>query len=458
MKHTYTFDNSNNIVKYGFDLIKPQATSISIEEILNNTSDGIIVFDTRNIVFNKLISKGSYFLNDTLKKFIGVVDAQTLQGLSKKGLKSGFIRSTKEDSKLAVIIADKSRVYLVVDEEHIFEAKSSVSSEIFNYINHIIWSKTDFEVIQGSEPSLVNSIRLSVVKPDFDKVKHLNDLKDLSFNESTSEFKGSELLVNLLKDSTKITHQIIKGIESVGITQKEMYLNPFEDYYVPTNNSESIYLAHSFSNVSLKSLLNKKVWIDGKEQPIDSNRVVSEVIYKPVDEYRNFKPDFNQFTSEMNDKFVCSIKVDIDVKPMTIDKSYSISKRYEKIKNVTAQIQTKLEDLKKLIADEKENKAIHKQVEKVEKERNLSDKVKFYNQLIGDIKIGDDALLNKKDKRYQLISVSEKEILVPSDLVGKLYEKQNILFFGIKTEERIADAQKWLKDNKETATLVLMDE
>ncbi len=453
MKHTYTFDNSNNIVKYGFDLIKPQNTSISIEEILNNTSDGIIVFDTRNIIFNKLISKGSYFLNDTSKKFIALVDAQTLQSLSKKGLKSGFIRSTKEDSKLAVIIADKSRVYLVVDEEHIFEAKSLVSSEVFSYINHIIWSKTDFEVIQGLEPSLVNSIRLSVIKPDFENVKHIDDLKGISFNESTSEFKGLELLVNSLKDSAKTTHQIMKGIESIGITQKEMYLNPFEDYYVPTNKSESIYLAHSFSNVPLKSLLNKKVWINGKEQPVDLNKLVSEVIYKPVDEYRIFKPDFNQFTNEVSDKFVCSIKVDIDVKPMTINKSYSISKRYEKIKNVTSQIQSKLDDIKKLIAEEKENKAIHKQIEKI-----LSSKVKFYNQLIEDIKVGDDALLNKKDKRYQSISISEKDILVPSDLVGTLYEKQNDLFFCIKSEERIADAQKWLKDNMETATLVLLDE
>lgn len=458
MLYKHTFDNSNNIVQYGFELVKPKNSKLTIEYIVNNVSEGIIVFDTKNIIFSKLISKCSRFINDNSKKFVAVVDATTLNNLSSLGLKSGFIRSTKENSKLAVIVVDKQRVYIIVDENHIFEADSTVTNEVFNYINHIIWSKTDFEVIQGLAPNQINSIRLSIVKPDFEKIKYVDDLKRLPLKESTIDFNGQELLISTLKNNTSKAHQIIKGIESAGIINNVMYLNPFEDYYVPVEKSDSIYLAHSFNNVTLNSIVNKQVWINGREQPVEPNLPISKVIYKPVDEYKDFKPDFNQFTNEVKDKQVCNITIELEVKPIVIDKSYTISPRYEKIKKVNAEIQSKLEDFKKLMIESKEGKNIQKQVEKVEKERDLISKIKLYNQLIEKIKIGDDALLDKKDKRYQPIIVTEKDIKVPSDLIGILYEKQKNLFFGIKSEERIVEAKRWILDCKETATLVLMNE
>lgn len=455
MKHTYKISNANNTIDFGYELIESEATSTTLEDIISNVSDAIIIYDTRKIIFNKILSKGWYLLNDSSKKFIAVVDPETLQSLTKNGVKNGFIRSTMNDSKLAVIVVDKERVYIIADENHIFETKPSITKEIFEYINHIIWTKTDFEVIQGSLPSQVNSIRLSVVKPEFQKVKSQEDIKGLSLIESTSDFEGKELLVSTLTENSKETHQIINGLGSVAVTKQDMFLNPFDNIYVPVEKSKTIYCAHSFRNQTLQSLLTKKVWIKDKIQPIQETKKVEVELYKPVDEYNTFKPDYKQFYDDKVNKYVCEINIVVDVKPMVIDKTYTISKRYEKIKNTLLSINQKIEDIKKLVPDDKENKNIHKQIEKVDKERNIINKVKLCNQLIEDIKIGDDALLNKKDKRYQSVNISESDVLVPSDLIGLLFEKQNNLYLAIDDEQSIENAKVWLKENKEKAVLVL---
>ena len=51
------------------------------------------------------------------------------------------------------------------------------------------------------------------------------------------------------------------------------------------------------------------------------------------------------------------------------------------------------------------------------------------------------------------ISINEEELNVPNELIGKLYTKQSKNYFAT-TKERIADAKKWLKENKMEAVLI----
>lgn len=453
----HTFNNSNNIVKFGFEYINPNASLMTIKEIINNTTESLIVYDSKNLIFNKLAYIGSYFINDNSKKFIGLVNIDMLQDISSLGIKSGFIRSTQTVNNLAIIISDKTRAYLALDEHNIFETNPDTVKELFDYVNHIIWSKSDFEVIQGSLPAPVRSLRLSVIKPNFEKILTFDRLKVVDFEFGTSDFKSNKLLLTTPKDTDKESLLIHSSLNSIAI-DNEMYINLFENYYIPCKISDSIFNGKSFKDKKLSDLLNKNLWISGKDQSIKEERIIKETLYKPLDEYKTFNPDFNSYYTEAIDKYTCLVNIEIEILPLVIDKTYSISKRYSNIEKVTDTISSKIKDIRKLVSDEKVEKSFKKQLDKIENTRILVDKIKLYNKLIEDIKLGDDSLLNKKDKRYQPISINEKDILAPNDLIGKLYEKNNFLYLAIKNEDDVLLAKNWIDENKEKAILVLDNE
>jgi hypothetical protein len=85
-------------------------------------------------------------------------------------------------------------------------------------------------------------------------------------------------------------------------------------------------------------------------------------------------------------------------------------------------------------------------------------KIKLFNQFIQSLKVGDDSLLNKKDNRFKEIMINEKDIAVPNELVGELFEKENQLYLAVSSENRIPEAKEWQKNNNEKAIMVLKNE
>lgn len=454
MEKQQTFNNSNNIIKFGYEFIQPKRDTITLEDILTTTSEALIVYDTKNFVFNQLVSIGSSFLNDTNKKFIALISAKMLKEAKSMGIKNGFLRSTQEESNIAIIISDKTKAFLLLDEKNIFKTKENVGNELFNYINHLIWSKTDFEVIQGSDPSPVKTLRLSVVKPNFINILAIDKMKEKTFKQGTEEFIANETLLTVPKENNKKTHLVNAKLTSIGI-DSQMYLNAFDKYYIPCILSKAIYVGESFNNSPLSLLQGKRVWIEGSERQIIKERIEEKTVFVPLDEYETFKPDYESYINKQTDKFVCEIKVKINIQPTKIDNSYTLSKRYSSIDKINNTLKNQIEALKKLINDDKTGK---KQLERIEKERNLVEKVKLYNHFINELKLGDDTLINKKDNKFLSITIVEKDILVPSELIGKLYEKKDSYFLAVKTQDKIEDAKKWLLDNSQKATLVLENE
>jgi hypothetical protein len=458
MEHKQIFDNSANIIKYGFEYVEPKQSSVTIQEILNNTSEGLIVYDTKNMIINALVSQGSTFLNDASKKFIALVDVKTLKDLSNRGVRSGFIRSTQAESNVAIIISDKETVYLAVDEKHIFKADSDAARECFDYVNHVIWSKTDFEVIQGSEPSLVKTLRLSVIRPDFAKVKSMDELKSINIVQATDDFPASEVILHAPKDLQKKSHVILKSLKSLVIDDQAMYVNAFDNLYIPCSKTDSVFTAHSLENVPLETLLEKRVWIDGKEREILQKKDIKKNEYLPLDEYESSKPDFTKYYDKETDDFVCQVTVTINVEPMSVKNDFMKSPRYAERDRIQSSIAKQIGDLRKLISDNDGEKNHIKQLNKIENERDLPEKVILFNRFIDDIKLGDDALLNQKSNQYKQIKISSKDILTPNELIGTLYVFKGQQYLAVKSHERIAEAKKWLKEHGESATLALDNE
>lgn len=68
-------------------------------------------------------------------------------------------------------------------KNHVYETNDSRINDIYNCVNHLIWSKSQFEFCQG-RLSEVKSTRLNIVKPSFDKPIFDSDIivstKDIS--------------------------------------------------------------------------------------------------------------------------------------------------------------------------------------------------------------------------------------------------------------------------------------
>ena len=114
-------------------------------------------------------------------------------------------------------------------------------------------------------------------------------------------------------------------------------------------------------------------------------------------------------------------------------------------------LSSNLEKLIKLAGDEKK---LLKKLESISSARTIAEKVEKYNKYIKETKIGDDTLISKK-QGFKEITYKEKDVVVPSKLLGELLTKDKKTFFAVASEEKIADALKWLKDNNLEAVLIL---
>lgn len=392
------------------------------------------------------LKRAETFLNQNEKVLVGLTSDKIISKLKKNGIQNGFFRSTDEKFETGVIIVDKKEAYIALDADHIFNVPSRYIPEIFNYVNHVIWSKANYEQCQGNLKK-VEDARLSVVIPSF--------LKDLDFETrkikiaTESLEKDCECLI-LAKEKdvrrkAKVSPFDIRGL---GVADDVLCVNVFEDNYYPiTISDNSIYTAESFENQIVNSLLGKKIWYKGKIYSVEEKESINGSVDVPLDEAETFEPDFNSSEKAFGG-IALSLTVSIDVKSLKIDGSYALSTRYKTIQRVENELKESIAKLEKMDLD----KTLHKQLESIESERLLSQKIKMFNAFVASKEFGVDALNNKKSP-VSIIKVNEEELIVPNELIGKLYTKQNKSYLAT-TKERLNDAKKWLKENKMEAVLI----
>ncbi len=439
MNYTKTYDYSNNIIPYGYKYFKSSSSEISLSDLVNSVVQNIIVYDTENDIMNEFLVVAQDLLNNKDKLVIGLTSNEIIKSLKTKGVNSGFFRSTSEKSNIAIIIVDKKKFYLAFDENHIYETNSGNNSLVFNYINHLIWSKSEFEYCQG-RLSEVKSTRLSIVKPIF------NQNMESQFSYSTKDLNCDSYLKtkedNTNEDSL-VMHNLTKSAYLVNDT---LYLQTLENQYLPINNWQSLIKSQSFKNNTFKDLSNDKLWVDGKNVTIKQSDTIVKKYEKPLNEYKIFQPDFDDIAGEYTD-YTLSLIVDVEVEPITLNSNYKLSDSYKKIDNVKNTLNNYLEELDKLIDD----KDAKKQLKTIMSERNLEEQVRLYNLFIADKEFGVDSL-NTKTK-FKSISF-DKKWNVPSDIIGKLYTKGSVTYLAMKDESHIDDATKWLEQNEIRAILI----
>lgn len=446
MLKTKTFNYRDRVLDFGFIELEPKSSNISVEFILDSVKESLIIVDTKGLFMLDFLKRAEAFLNQNEKVLVGLTSDEVISKLKKNGVSNGFFRSTDEKFETGIIIIDKKAAFLVLDADHIYDIPPRYIQEIFNYVNHVIWSKANYEQCQGSLRE-VKDARLSVVVPTF--------LKDLDFETrqiklatESSEKDGECLILAKEKDVQRKAKVSPFDIKALGVADDVLYVNAFEDNYYPISiHDNSIYTAESFENQTVNALLGKQIWFKGKIHNVEEKESVNETVYVPLDEVESFKPDFES-SEKSFDGITLSLTVSINVKSIKLDGSFALSNRYKTIQKVENELKESIAKLEKMDLDNK----LLKQLENIKSERLLSEKVKMFNAFIASKEFGVDALNNKKSP-VSTINVNEDELNVPNELIGKLYTKQNKNYLAT-TEEHINDAKKWLKENKTEAVLI----
>ena len=440
MEHSRNYNYEKQRIPFGY-VYKNEGLSVSLDEISNSVVNNIIIYDTKNYVLDDFLSSIQQVLNNQDKLVIGLIGNNEIKNLYSKGIKNGFFRSTNEESRLAIIIVDKKKFYFAFDKNHIYETNDSKTNDIYNYVNHLIWSKSQFEYCQG-RLSEVKSTRLSIVNPSFD-----NQVFDSDIVVATKDLNPS-IELKLKEDNSKNDSWILHDCtKSAYILNDTLYLNAIENQYYSISDWYSLKKAESFSDIYLGSLFNNQLWIDGKIVNIKKNDVIKREYYKPLDEYKSFVPDFDSIEEEYKD-YTLSLDVNVTVNPIVLDDSYKLFDNYKKIEDLNKGLNAYIEELDKLIDD----KDAKKQLNTIKSERNIFEKARLYNLFIENEEFGVEALNTKTKFKKVNYDVSWS---VPSDLIGKLYTKGKNLYFALNDESRIDDAEKWLNDNNKEAVLIL---
>ena len=446
MLRTKTFNYRDRVLDFGFIELEPKASNVSVESIIINVKESLIVVDTKGLFMLDFLKRAEIFLNQNEKVLVGLTSDKIISELKKNGVINGFFRSTDEQFETGIIIVDKKVAFLALDVNHIYDVPSRYIPEIFNFVNHVIWSKANYEQCQGSLKK-VEDARLSVVIPSF-----LNDLdfetKKIKMATESTGKDGECLILAKEKDvqrKAKVSPFDIKGL---GVSEDVLSVNAFGNNYYPLSIGDgSIYTAESFENQTVGSLLGKKIWLKGKIYNVKEKEAIDDSVNVPLDEVETFEPDFDSGEKTFNG-IALSLTVSIDVKPLKLDGSYALSNRYKTIQRVENELKESIAKLEKMDLDKK----LLKQLESIKSERLLPEKVKMYNAFVASKEFGVGALNNKKSP-FSIINVNEDELNVPNELIGKLYTKQSMNYLAT-TKERVNDAKKWLKENKMEAVLI----
>lgn len=445
LKRLYNYEN--RVISNGFVKLEKKQTTIKFSDILKNYKTSLVLVDTDG----RFIKEAAIELNsidpESKKLVVGLVDKQTLLKIKDSGVKNGFYRSTSVKVSIGLIILNKNDVFAVFDINNIFAiSDKSACKEIFEMVNHIIWSKTEAEYFGTLKE--VKDIRLSVIAPNLDKSIIPN--MDSSYDYA-SESLGLNSKIVVIGKPSNIQYDnavVLSGLSTKMFgTLSKMNLEVFPEAYYPFEFEDGHFDYKSFTNENLRDLVKKTIITGGKEYDVLESDSISneELVY--LDEYDKYNPDFDSVANQYK-QYAKELQVSILVKTIKADSSYKPSTRYEIISRTIRQIEEGLSAMEKLLDD----KGSKKRIDSIRSERYLPRKVQMFNELVLNEEFG-VASLNVKKSPVSTINVNEADLCVPSDIVGKLLVKNGRTFMATSLEH-IVDAKKWLAENGVEASLI----
>lgn len=445
MEKNFDYDFSNKIIEYCFVDEPSKNNSIFLDELIDSSSESIMIFDTNDYVLPYFLKSAEKVLNDGSRVIVGLISDTQIAKLKSNGVNGGFFRSTSEKCNAAIIIIDKKKYYIAFDENHIFKIVEEKSlSELFDYINYLIWTKTQTEYCKN-KMSIVKDSRLSVVKP---VIKYTKD--DSYHKFSTKSLSGDIVLLDKEENINKSALVLNCHLKNAYSSDEKLYVNLFDDYYYPIENWDYLIKSHSLSNSRYGDLVGKSIWVNGKILTIKNDDSIYKSIEKSLDEYNNFTPDYEALSKEYNG-YCKTLHIHVDVEPIKQNNSYHKHPNYKNLSDLEERVRNNIDKLIKLAG---EDKKLLKQLDSISSSRSIMEKVNKYNVYINETTIGDETLMSKKNG-FKEIKVNENDIIIPSDIIGKLYLKDKKNYIALKDESKIDDAKKWLKDNKLEAVLIL---
>ncbi len=438
------YDFSNKKLDFGFSYKKTKVNN-NLQELINSIKENIIICDTENLAIDDFLSKASSILNSS-KTVIGLISDKALTSLKIKGVRNGFFRSTNTKINVAILIIDKTKYYFSPDGKIWLELQEKKAyKEIFNYINHLIWTDTLSEFCQG-EYRKVNDSRLSVVKPVF--TNSYSKPKEAFIG--TEDINSQELILSTEKHVDRKAYLLVSKIPSAFVQKNVLYINLFENNYYAATEFDELIRGESFIDTRYSNYIDDEVWYDNKLITIKSSDIVIKNIELPLDKYKVYQPDFDAEANKYLG-FTTNLTIRFDINSLRKNSTYQKHSNYKNYTELENKLSSNLEKLIKLAGDEKK---LLKKLESISSARTIAEKVEKYNKYIKETKIGDDTLISKK-QGFKEITYKEKDVVVPSKLLGELLTKDKKTFFAVASEEKIADALKWLKDNNLEAVLIL---
>ena len=445
IKKLYNYED--RVISNGFVKLEKKNTIITFSNILKKYKSSLILVDTRGTFIKEAAIELNNVDPESKKLVIGLVDKQTLLKIKDSGIKNGFYRSTSDNVLIGLIILNKSDVFAVLDINNIFAiSDKNACKEIFEMVNHIIWSKTEAEYFGTLKE--VKDIRLSVIAPNLDN--SITPNLDSSYDYA-SESLGLNSKTTIIGKPSSIQYDnavVFNGVSTrmFGSLSK-MYFEVFPDAYYPFEFGDGHFDYKSFANKKVGELIKKSIIVAGKECDVLENDSISNEEFVYLDDFDGHNPDFDSAISLYN-QFTKELEVSILIKTIKADSSFKLSARYEIINRTIHQIQEGLSAMEKLL-DDKESK---KRINSIQSERNLPRKVQMFNELVMNEEFG-VASLNVKKSPVSIINVNEADLCVPNDIIGKLLIKNGNTFLATSLG-RINDAKKWLEENGVKASII----
>lgn len=449
MRKEKQFNYSNDIVQFGFLYNDKKKSKITLKSIIDSVEQSIVVYDYKNILLSNITSEASDLLNDNNKLFIALTSDNELRKLMDSGVKTGFIRSTNKSAHGAIIIVDKEKMYFASSKDIIFESYKNAIPEVFNYINYLIWNTASYEILQG-QMNDVKGIRHSIVKPVFEKLISKEVVAQKDIIGATEDIEQGLGLNYIHKEEHVINSLVIdSSVSSIARTSRFAFIKAFEEVYLQVKYDSCIELAESFKSLTYQDLVGKSAWIDGKKTTIEENLKITKTLELPLDSYKDFEPDFEKYINNNQLGKNMTIDVILDIQPMKIDSSYKVSNRYKRRQEIIDSIDTNVDKLIKLFEDDE------KLLNQIKTESRIVEKAKKYNVFIENNEAGLKVLKTKKNKDvFKKVIVNENDIAVPNEIIGKLYEKNNSLYFAVEDEKHIKKAKEFLKEHNLEAVMV----
>ncbi len=446
MRKTRTYQNDSPL-GYGFILKDQNTTSPSVCEVCSKAETSVTIVDTGDYILGSFLNECAGILNDKKVVVAGLVSKKTLAGLKGRGVNTGFFRATNETVGLGLIIIDKKEAWACFGKGRINKIAAG-SDEIFQFANHLLWTKTDNEYSFG-ESREVQQTMLSVVMPVPSVGAKAGSTQHDFATVGIPSNKG--IIVSELGNYEQTAIAMPLDCRAY-VDQRRLFVEIIPDAFYEIENGWDLQYANSFDpeHASPKDLVWKNIFYKGKNLQVLDVETINETVYVPVGEVDGYEPDFDSIYAKRNQISVRT-EINVDVLPMVRDGSYQLSPNYKIRKQIAEQIQSGLEKLEKLDLDDK---GVAKRIKTVQSEPVFEEKVRLYNELVSGLDYGVDALKNKKNS-FPTINQSKESFVVPHELLGTLLVKGKANYLALADEGKLKEGKAWLKESGLEATLIL---